>query len=186
MAQPYVRGPILIYCGVGGSPTFLGTGERAPRYSLRRSWERVMNDLSGTQIPYDYSYQGCEAFVTCKLTRWNQSVLNNVQDVVSGSAAAGIMGPGEVGTLMNTEGVAQPLWLQYGYGPGGFAAKPAMSGLPGGYKFFSAWLEGPDEHEGGTDPASVTLTWHCVRVPGAQYGQFNLFNTDMSGLPSPN
>ena len=41
MATPYTHGPVHLFVGLGsnGAPNYLGTGQRAPRYRLRREYE---------------------------------------------------------------------------------------------------------------------------------------------------
>ena len=194
MAQPFVHGPVHLYVGIGAgggafAPAYLGTGERAPRYSLRRGWEKVMNDVAGVVLPFDYSYQGIEAFITVKLTRWNEGVLSTIQDTVGngqGAAHPGLMNPGDIGSLVNTEGLGMPLWMHYSYGAGGLFAKAAYATMPPGYHFYSTFLEGPDDREGGTDPASTLLTFHAIRTYLPSAGAFLLFDSNMTGISLPN
>lgn len=190
MAHPYVRGPIHIFVGTGisATPTYLGTGERAPRQSIRREFSPLFNDIGGVSIPFDLSFQGIEAFVTVALTRWNESVLNQIQDVVGnagGQVDPGTILDGETGTLMMTENVGQPLWLQYSYGPGQLAPHAAMADMPPGTRYLCAFLQGPDELEGGTDPARVMLTWHCLRKYDPSTRKMRLFDRTLAGLPLP-
>lgn len=189
MAQPWTKGAVHVWVGVGGShaAVYLGTGERAPRVSRRRRFAEVPNDLGG-QEPFDWSYQGSSALVTVKLTRWNESTLLALEDVVgptNGTDLAGSDAPGDIGALMVTEGLAVPLWIAYSYAPGGLAPQPAMAGLRTGWHMYAAWLEGPDDHEGGTDPASVMLIFRCARVYDPSTGAFKLYDRNMSGLPNP-
>lgn len=186
MAQPFVHGPVLIFAGDGsGNPLFIGTGEKAPRYSIRRFFDKVMNDISGSVIPYDYLFEGVEAFVTVRLTKWDEANLQIIQDVIAHAGAPGTMPAGDLGTLMMTEGVGKPLWIQYTYGPGQPFAKAAMGTMIPGYHAPCAFLEGPDDRDGGTDAAGVLLTWHCIR----QYegnGVFTLFDQNLAGLSPDN
>lgn len=198
MGQAYVRGPVHLYVGTGSSftPTYLGTSERAPRLSRKRGFDRVMNDLAGSQLAYDYLLEGVEAFVTLKLTRWNQNTLNAIWDPVSnlgGGAAPGnwmFSNPGEIGTLLVTEGVAFPLWVVYSFGSAGPATKVAMNNatngaIPPGFHLLNCFIE-DDSSEGGTDPASEPITFHAVRSLTSAIGSFSLGDTNLVGLPTPN
>lgn len=185
MPQPYTRGPVLIYAGVGGSsgPLYLGTGERAPRVSRLREFEPVMNDLAGTRVPFDMLAEGQQALITVKLTRWDDAVLQAVEARSSAAPAGGIAGPGSTGALMIAEGWAFPLWLLYSYGPQGPAAKAAMGTLRPGFHFFATWLEGPQDGEGGTDPATELLVFHAIEVYTG--GTMSLYDYNLAGLPAP-
>lgn len=186
MAQAYTRGSAHIWVGTGsgGTAQYLGTGERAPRVSIRKRFKDVPNDLAG-ETPYDYSYQGREGFVNVRLTRWNDPVLQameNVIGVAGGVDAGGVDGIGNMGALMVTQGQAVPLWVMYSYAPAGVAPQAAFATMRNGWHFFAAFLEGPDEHEGGTDPATEGLVFHCVRLFNSATGAFSLFDRDMSGV----
>jgi len=202
MAKPYVRGPVYLFVGVGTgtpghfTPTYLGTCERAPKISRERAFSKVMNDAAGSELPLDYLLQGMEAFVTGRLTRWNQNVLEAILDpvanVISGLSAGqdwlAATTTTEYGTLMVEEGYAYPLWVVYPYGKNSISPKAAMSDLPPGLHFYATFLDRGDESEGGTDPATEFLTWHCVRTPVPFGGvlTFQLGDTDMTGLPAVN
>lgn len=201
MAQPFTRGAVHIFVGATGSgpagssgfgpvsptPIYLGTGERAPRVSIRKRFRDVQNDLGGDE-PFDFSYQGRSAIVIVKLTRWNELVLQALETVVGvqpGLDAGGTDVAGDIGTLMITQGAAVPLWISYSYAPAGVAPQAAFSNLRNGWHFFAAWLEGPDDHEGGTDPATEALVFRCARVFNPLTGAFLLYDRNMAGLPAP-
>lgn len=192
MAQPYVRGPIGLHVQIGGTIFFLGTGERAPRISIKREYEALRSDIAGTRLGLDQSFQGQEAFVTVKLTRWNETILTRLQDSTGAfGVTPGSDNMGDVGTLMVFEGQAFPLWVQFPYGAGQFAAKtayanPTNGAQMGGYHFFAAILEGEQVLEGGTDPASVSLTFHCYRVFSPTTLSLALYDFNMTGLSSWN
>jgi hypothetical protein len=197
---------VHIFVGVGGyvgsapamlakSPAYLGTGERAPRPSFRPAFEPVMNDLTGSRIPYDWMFEGEEAIVTVRLTRWDEPTLAALQNRTGPAGQPrGVNFANDVGTLMLTEGAAYPLWLLFPFGIPGIG-KPAMiaGGLPQGYHFYAAFLEGPDDRDSlGTNPATVDLTWHCGRVFSSS-GANNiprlgtvLFDHDMSAVNTMN
>lgn len=210
MAQPYVSGPVHVFVGIGGyagstsamltkNPAYLGTGERAPRPSFRPGFEPLMNDVTGTRIPYDWVFEGEEALVTVRLTRWDENVLFAMQNRVGAAGQArGLNLANDIGTLMITEGAAFPLWLLFPFGVPGIG-KPAMigGGMPQGYHFYAAFLEGPDDMDQlGTNPRTVDLVWHCGRVfapTGIQAGTTTiprlgngLYDHDMSAVNSMN
>ena len=185
MAQPFVRGPVHVFYAVNGSASYLGTGERAPRVAIRRCYAPVNNDLTGVSFPFDYAYEGAECWVTLRLTRWNEVVQTLIADPVF-NTLAGVDVLGSIGTLMVTEGAARQLWLLFTYGPGSPAVKAAMATQPAGFRFPFSFLDQEASYEGGTDPASVTLSFHCVRGYNPSTGAFGLFDSNMSGLPTIN
>jgi len=190
MAHPFVHGPVHVFAALGpsSSATYLGTGERAPRVSIRREWEPLFNDIGGTRIPFDYAFQGEEAFVTIQLTRWNQSTLTALKDVIGnaqGRIVPGTTADGDIGSLMATENLGRTLWVQYAYGAGQLAPHAAMSDMVPGYRFPCAFLQGPDDSEGGTDPAKELVTFHAIRQYNPSTRKFTLFDYVLTGLPLP-
>ena len=58
--------------------------------------------------------------------------------------------------------------------------------IPTGYRFFGAFLEGPDDLEPGTRPLRLMLTWHALRVYNPATRAYTLYDNDVSACPSPN
>ena len=193
MAQDYCTGPVDIWVGIGnglaidggaGSPVFLGHGERGPRISLKHAWEPVFNDLSGSQIPYDYMYEGTEALIFVDLTRWNELVFQEITNLFNSfnrqtpGSDAGTDLAGSRGALVLTEGYYLPLWLHFPY-----AIKPAMNTLPAGYRFRATIMEGPDDRDPlGTSPNKIRLAWHAISLFDPVTGAFTLYDFDMTAL----
>lgn len=191
MAQGYVRGPTHIYCGVGsgGAAVYLGTAERSPRISIRPSWSPYYNDIAGQKIPYDWGFDGEEAFVVSDMTRWNQSVLAALQArprTVIGGSTPGLNVAGEIGSMMITEGLAVGLWLLFTY-----TSKAAYATQLAGYRFPATWLMGPDDLDNNnTGMAKVRMTWYAgrlgaVNVAGAGINWL-LYDYNVAGLPAIN
>lgn len=200
MAQPYTGGAVLLYVafpaqvGAGyltqsyGQPVFLGTGERAPRVSRRRAYRQLHNDLAGDE-PFDFVYSGTSMLVTVRLTRWNELVLQTLEDAPNIPAAAiapanaGTELLGDVGRMMVTEGAGAQLYVVYDYGASGRLPKPAMvAGLMRpGWHFFSAFLE-QDDHDGGTDPNVKPITFRCARVYNPVTGAFVIYDQTIPNL----
>jgi|SRR5579859_979810 len=184
MAQPYVTGPVAVFVDVGlvtaRQPTFLGHGERAPKPSIRRGQDQVMNDLGGTQIPFDIIYEGQEAIFRLDLTRWNEDVYQKIVNVVATGRGIfeGIDDDAATGSLYLTEDFAFQTWLTFP-----FSAKASMDTLPDGYHFFQTVLEGPDDREPGTGANRLSLIFHAYRAFDPNTGTFSLYDYDMSGLP---
>jgi hypothetical protein len=198
MAQPYASGPVDVWCGVGagGAPLFLGHGERAPRIQIVRRYKEVTNDLGGDMVPFDKGYAGETGVVTVTLSRWNESTLAIIQDVATTltglGAARGLNGPGEVGTLMVTEGVAYKLWLRFPFSAKAAYANAASGAQPAGYRFLAAFLEGPDDlfDLGPPNARKVGLQFTCMRAfdPAVSNafgtGLFALYDHSMIALPA--
>ncbi len=201
MAQLYSSGPcgVWVGCGTAGAPVFLGHAERTPTISIRPQFTDVFSDLGGQSVPFDKLYSGADAMVSMDLTRFNWGVYQTIAARSTAPGAGfvfpGSNFPGEIGTLMVTEGVATGLWLKFPY-----SAKPSMGGtasvlptsnaLPAGYHFFSAFLMGPDEITSGTVPNKIRCNWYCARsfsaTAGNAYGQgaFILYDFNVNGLPN--
>lgn len=186
MAQAWCTGPAYLFCQPPAqSVQFLGNTERTPKMRVVREFEPVMNDMAGTKVPYDRLFQGKHIFISGLLTRFNWSVYLALAQLpnVTGD---GLDIPGDVGTLMMTEGKAVPFWVEFPYAVGGRAGKAAMAGMPQGYHLFAGVFEGPDEHEAGTGPNKIGFNMHGLRVPvvstisGASGLVLSCFDHDMT------
>lgn len=179
---------------------YLGTAEQAPDIQIKANWEPVHNDVAGLTA-YDFLSSGTEGIISVTLTRWNDPVYAALAARSSVGGIAGRESAAERGTLMMTEGIAAPLWIQFPFGLGGALAHPAMATLPPGYHFYAAFLESPDRLNPGVRAYKVHLQWHCIAVysPGATIvsqgngaiqipgtAGFFLYDRDMSGAAIPN
>lgn len=174
--QPWCTGPVHIYT----FGLYLGTAERAPRRRLVQHYSPVMNDIGGTQVPFDVCYEGRESFVQCRLSRWNYAVLNQLF-TISDSTKEGKDLPGDIGTLMLLEGKAFTLQLVYPYA----TSKPvAMAGMPTGFRYPATVLETEDD-DPGTEAEYIDLSFHCYRSYDATTGTFLLYDNNVTGLANP-
>lgn len=198
-ATPQVTGPVLIYVGFptnpanqagglfGGTIQFLGTAEKCPRWSNRAAWVPVYNDLGGQSIAADVLYEGNECFVMADMTSWDDAVLQALMARPFSLTPDGIDIPGDLGTMMVTEGAAPTLYLTFPYST---RAPAVRAGMPAGRRFPAAILESPDDFDSmGTAPRKVRLLWHCYRVAqaiGPQGMTWLLYDSNVAGLPAPN
>lgn len=194
MAQLYTTGPahMFVAFGAGGGsvtpPLYLGTCQEKPRIQLRPIYEDVKNDLSAGAT-FDKQFGLEEAFIAADLNRFNESTVALVQArnqlPIAAAIGRGAFPLGAVGTLMNTEGVAMTLWLQFPY-----AAKPAYAAganaMVPGYRFAAVAAVGPDEIEPGTRVMRKLLMFHAIPLYNATTGGFLLYDFNVAGLPSPN
>ena len=185
MAIPYVTGPVDIWVAPGNEGAiFLGHAEHGPTISVRPRYSPVYVDLAGQTIPYDMVYDGEDAIVTATLTRWNQNVLDLIE-AIANDTASGIDDPGDIGSLMLTEGKAYELWLHFPY-----AAKPAFADMLPGQRFPCAFLETDDSPALGTQAKKAHVVWHCLRYLDMSVtnefgtGRFLLWDGNMSALGS--
>lgn len=166
MAKLWTTGPVLMYAGVGGSASsrsilFLGTGEEAPEINLHREYEPVRNDLSGTVLPMDETYEGQEAMVSVVMNRFNWLTLLRCQTASEanfGSLTPGSDVAGAIGSLMAQEGQTFPLYCVFPY-----ATRASMATMPLGYRFWSAKMIGPDNIKGGTRNKKIHCQFKCMR-----------------------
>jgi hypothetical protein len=186
MAQLYSTGPAHWWVSLQNSPLlYLGTCEKKPKIVVRPSWSPAYNDLGGQKIPFDMSYQGTEGISLLNLTRFNEPVYQLLATRPSASTkiASGINVPGDIGTLLLTEGLA---WTVYVYFP--YAAKLAYKsgGMVPGYRFPASYLEGPDEFEPSTDPINRTLIFHHLRAFDPKTGIFDCYDFLLPTMPPIN
>lgn len=192
MAQIYGTGPAFIYVGLGaaGAPLFLGTTEKTPNIQNRPTYKPVYSDSHGQEVPADVSYQGQDAIISARFTRFNYATLAILQSYTKfliNPANPGTDANGSRGALMLTEGLAYNLWIRYP-----FSAKVAMQNasngpLPPGRRYIAAHLITDNLDELGTNPLAMSLAWHCLSVyfPNALGGYHVLYDQLMTNLPAP-
>lgn len=183
-AQQYCTGAIHVFVGTAGTatnkqPEYLGTMESRPRVETDRSWDSLMNDLAGTQLPFDYIYEGEEAILNCVFTRFDYLVmkkLENMPDLFSGTR--GENNYLERGSLMSLENLAIPVWWFQTFGE-----KVAMQNMGFGKKYLQAIPWGPDSSEGGTSAHKRQVIFRAwgQYVPASR--KFRLFE-DVTSLPA--
>lgn len=137
---------------------YLGTAEKQPRIVVDSRFDPVFNDLGGTMTPLDYEFQGEEAVVSIVFTRWNEAVLRRIRSLPTPGAIPGRNVNGDLGRFMGLEGGTYPLYVQFPY-----ATKPVMAGMPLGYRFWAAYLQGPFEVMPGTTTLRKQLIFKCIR-----------------------
>lgn len=176
MAQPYVTGPAHMYVQSGGSPVYLGTAERTPRIEVRPGQIPVMNDIGGPVVPFDMMYSGEEAFISADLTRWNNSVLQTILGRPIVGSPPGADSFGSIGTIISYEGMGFVFYIVFPY-----SSKPAYSTQEAGYRFFSCYVIGPDDHYSlGTNPRKIHLAIHALRVYDPASQSLSLFDFNVA------
>ena len=205
-ASLYSTGPALIYINCGStksSPKFLGTFEERPEITIERAFAPVKNDLGGSELPLDRTYQGKEGTVAGVINRFRMDVLRAAMaapispgasattsepaNPLPGANAQGIEGSdvgASYGALMTQENRGYDLWLFFPR-----KAVPAMSAacfIPG-YHFLSAFLLGPDKILAGSGDLKTTVVFKCQRqvVTAGRTAltmTLNLFDHDMSAV----
>jgi hypothetical protein len=123
----------------------------------------------------DMMYDGEEAFSFHKLTRWSEIVLAAWQArPFNRLGLRGVNVPGDIGTLLLTEGGYAMVVITFPY-----ASKAAMAAglMPPGYRFPASILIGPDDFESlGTNPRAVDLTVQHLRAYDATTGNFECYD----------
>jgi hypothetical protein len=195
MGQLYATGPVDIWVGAGGSPLFLGHGERAPRIQVYRQYKPAHTDIAG-EVPHDKGYGGEWAVVSVALTRYNESTLAIIEDVATVNTGTppsrGFNLPGEIGSLMLTEGLTYPLYLRFPFAAKPAYRNPASGAMPAGYRFYAAHLGSPDDlfDLGPPNARKVGLIFECMRafdptVTNAYGGgSFQLYDHSLAALPT--
>jgi hypothetical protein len=187
MTQPFVTGPVSLWAAfpsLPNQPKLIGWGEEAPEIEHRPQFEPVMCDLTGTRIPMDVADEGEDGIISVNLVRSNPATLAALQARPYGSLSArGTRLPGDLGTLYLTEKAAITLWVFFPYA----ALKPAFAGQPNGYRYFGAYLMGPDVlRKNGTRAQVVQCIFHAL--PALTYqgtvltGGTLLYDNDMTAV----
>lgn len=190
MAQEFATGGVHIFvrgnANGGNKPTapilYLGTAEQAPALQTDRTYKQVMNDLK-SQKAFDYVYAGGEeAILSFNLTRWNEPAATMLEQApVSGGI--GFSTIFDQGALIGQEGLALEIWYLYTFG--GLAARAAFARQEPGRHYVQALFWGPDQHTLGSMERKKHMVFRAWGAydPSANPPRFDLWDTDMSGLP---
>lgn len=195
MAQAWCTGPVHFYCGIAsGGPQYLGTTEGRPYIDSQPGWEDLLNDVAGAVVPYDVSFQLEQQYFGGVFTRFRRDTYDRIKTRPrSGNQAAvdtpGTFAPGDVGTLMLTEGQAFQVWMVNAYGQGSLTPKAAFVGTPngtlaGGVRFAAAWLHKHRDDRGAT-PNRLTLLFRAIPVYIPATLTSFLYDNNIVGLPAP-
>lgn len=171
MAQLWCTGPALLYVGLGSvsnpTPVFVGTDNDTPTIDIIPRFREVRNDIGG-EDPLDDSYQGRSAAVRYKINRMDEVAIAALEQTNPFSATQrGADDPGDVGSLMVTEGKAFPVWVVFPYAansPIPAIAKAAMLGMPAGYHFVAGHLTRDTHSRLGTKEKDFDLEIVCRRI----------------------
>lgn len=155
MANQYSSGAIILFTGtgVGNAPQLLGTCEGPPRMEVETSNGTISTDLTGPEIPLDFSFGGQMATISMVLTRWDNIVASRLETRPGplSTNLPGFYNVSDVGTMIGLEGYAFPIWLRYLFASGG-TSKAAYAAIPGGYHFLQCVGAGSWSIEGGAKP----------------------------------
>lgn len=178
MPRPYVTGPAHIWVAFsGGQPQYLGTTERSPRQRVKRTFAPLWNDLGGDE-PFDWSYMSQAGLVMGVFTRWEESVYAQLAKVPRSTLVRGTDVPGDIGSLIGTEGWGVELYVAFPY-----SAKPvygAVGGMPRGYRWGTTFMLGPDDMDPiGVQPRKLHLVWYCMRKFTPSAGTFLLYDHEV-------
>ncbi len=175
-----------MYCGLGvaNALLFLGYSEDGMRIQIRETFEDVHSDLLGPRIPTEVQHFQADALITGDLIRWNENVLELIEDRSRGYSGWGNVNRKAVGELMLAQGRcyrflcdAPNLDLPTGIFPG---MKP--------YNFPTAYLHDMMERRRGARVERVHISMRALAnftnigasaaLPAGSY----LYNDDRSGL----
>lgn len=187
MAKVYAVGPCGIYVRLSSGILFLGHSERGPRVMVRPQYSPIYCDLFGPSVPADIAFAGEDAIISVDLTRWNESVYLRLSDKVNHFGVPGIgrNDPGEIGTMMVSEGAAYPVFVHFPH-----SAKPAYADQPAGLRFAACVLETDNYGALGTGGRKMNLVFHAYRTLDlsvaniAGRGRLLLYDHNMAGLPA--
>jgi hypothetical protein len=158
MTQPYSTGAVPIYAGVGArnAPVLLGWTKHSPVINGRVAWSQLMSDAGGNTIQSEAAYQGKDAIIGIRVTRFNMGTVQGIQErvalntgggvaiVAAGAAAGALAGGATIGGaggagIGAAAGAAAGLGSLVGFDPAGSIGSLAvLEGIA-----FPLWLPWP-------------------------------------------
>lgn len=190
MASIYSTGPALFYFDIGQGPKYFGTVEDAPLIELETRFKEIRNDLFGTELPADRSYQGQEGTISGNFNRFNFNLILaamtrpfTTTNAAGGAAVEGSNVLGDYGSLMTQENLSFPLWV---YFPRNVTPAMLLAGLIPGYHFFSSFVLGPDRIKPGSGDYQQEVIFKAQRKvtigTSAVNSTLKLYDHDMSAV----
>lgn len=180
--QPYVTGPTPLFASQSGSstPRLLGTCEGGVQIKPSIvAYDAVGNDIGGSMLSVDDTYQGEEWSVSGVLTVFDWAILEMLAARPFTSSTPGTSIFGEIGTLMIAEGAYPQLWALFPYATKAYQS----SSIVAGYHFFAAKFLGP-ELTGSTKAQRSPVAFECKRKIQAG-GIFKTYDHSMTGCTFP-
>lgn len=197
MATTQVSGPAFIYIArqlpaatpTGAQLFFLGTCEQPPSLQLNPQWEPIMNDVGGSLLPIEYTYQGEDGLLSGVLNKWNEAVYaalatHGLLGQIAQSLGRGADLWSDIGTMAQLEGITFQTFLHFPY-----ASKTpnAAQSMPNGYRFLACRLAshviGP-----GTRAGRRQLIIHTDRAnmetASSTTSKFKLYDNVMTNIPA--
>jgi hypothetical protein len=193
---PYT-GPVYLFTATGASntPEFLGTAEETPDIDFFPVITPVFNDIAGER-PFDRQDHGEEAVVSLISNRWDEAVYKKC--VAFKGFSPGLALRYHVGTYLIQNDETFRLYLVFPLGGGGDTAKNSSpnsapvatnttQGMPGGYRFYAAFVEKHRKLRLGTRNNALLLQFRCMMqyqnyvTPGNQLSRGHLlYDYDVS------
>lgn len=140
-----------------------------------------------------WMYTGQDAIITADVNRMSLDTYFTMAEAFSPNpndpaGAAGSEIPGNIGTILATEGQTFGLCVMFPY-----SAKAAYNAqLPPCYWFPLATLESPDDIDPGTQDLTIHMVWHAIRAfAAATANGISTFTSQLyslalpAGLPAP-
>jgi hypothetical protein len=163
----------------GSTIVFIGTDEDSPTIDIVPKFQEVKNDIGGDD-GLDDSYQGRSATIDYNFNRFDEVAIAALEQTNPYSPTIrGTDDPGDVGSLMLTEGKCFHLWVVFPYAatsPIAALAKAAMLGMPAGYHFPACILTTDSHNRLGTKNRRLKMGFKARRVykPLSQRSQAGL------------
>ena len=188
MAQQWSTGAIHMFVafnpafGLGSTPYYLGTCETFPRDERRPEWEMVLNDVSGRKKPLDASFQGEDAVVSCVLTRWDASVMNDLEDLPGSlTSVPGSYSFNDVGAMAMLEGLTSTVWLVRTFGSA-LANKTAYGADIPGRRYLQCIVQAPITEEAGAQPEKKHVLFYSWPFADFVNYKFVIYDYNMVGI----
>ena len=183
MANPtqyWTTGPANIFAGIGagGAMLFLGFSEDRVEINMNGYFEPIRADFGGAS-PVDSQFMGMDANFAVNLVRYDEVNLEIVAQRVKGTNQ-GIIGPGQIGTIMIQEGFAYRVCVTCPY-----QSKSIYANMRPAFNFLGAWVDGTATMPITTRAKIPRLTFSALPVWTMTSGVLSavLANEDTTGLP---
>lgn len=180
--QPYVTGPTPLFVSTSGgsTPLLLGTCEGGVQIGPSIvAYDAVGNDIGGSMLSVDETYQGEEWSVEGVLTVFDWAKLEMLAARPSTSSTPGTSVFGELGTLMIAENMYPQLWCLFPYATKAYQSSTIVAG----YHFYAAKFLGP-KFLGSTKAMRTPVAFECKRKIQSG-GIFKTYDHNMSGCTFP-
>lgn len=180
--QTWTTGPAPIATGTGaaGAMQFFGFSEDGFEVRETTFFEPIHDDARGPRMAADQMALGKAIAISGRVITYDFAVLNAVRNryLVANGTPGGLVA-GELGSLLETEGLTMAVMLKYPY-----SSKTSYNGMDQGLRIPQAFVMGDIGYKVGTRAWVLTVAFVAIVNFNTSTNTGTVWDADVSGFPT--